>query len=104
MKTLKELYDEVVASEELKKEYIKANRNGNLKEFLASHGCEATEEELIVFLAERQKGELSDDELDNISGGGICLRPVCPYCNCEIYGEDVYGYHPGCRLKWLYGE
>ena len=104
MKTLKELYDEVIKSDELKKAYVEANRSGKLTEFLTSHGCEATEDELTVFLAEKQNSELSDEELDNISGGGICYRPVCPYCNGEIYGEDVYGYHPMCRVKWLYGE
>lgn len=37
--------------------------------FIKAQGCEATAEELTAFLKERQSGEVSDAELDNVAGG-----------------------------------
>ena len=70
MKTLQDLYNEVITNDELKTEFMEAAKDGRTMGFLKAHGCEATEEELAVFLKERTMGELSDDELDNAAGGG----------------------------------
>ena len=73
MKTLQELYNEVIASEELKKEYLEAAKNKNVMEFLKSHSCEATAEDFKTFVIEQTKAnadkELSADELENVAGG-----------------------------------
>ena len=69
MKTVQELYNEVIASEELKKEFL-ALKPEEVQIFAAKHGCDATVDEIRSFLTEnRTSGELSDDELDQVAGG-----------------------------------
>ena len=80
MKTLKELYTEIIGSDELKKAYLEAAKGGKIAEFLKVHGCEATAEEIKAFLKERSNQQLSDDELDSVAGGG---------CNGET-GTDIF--------------
>ena len=67
--TLQELYNKICASDELKAEFTEAAKNGKTEEFLKAHGCEATQEELIVFLKSRSNAEISDEELDSVAGG-----------------------------------
>lgn len=46
--------------------------------------CKNQEE---IFLIAKEEGvELTDEQLETISGGGICA-PVCPHCGTK---EDVY--------------
>ena len=77
MKTLQELYDEVISSDELKKEFISASSDGSgAKAFLEMHGCDSSLEELSAFLKEKfdsENGgmkELEDADLDEVAGGG----------------------------------
>ena len=81
MKTLQELYNEVIKSEELKKEFLEAGKNGKAEEFIKAHGCDATMDEIKVFLEEQAKAdkELSAEELENVAGG----------CNGIISDETV---------------
>jgi hypothetical protein len=123
-KTLQQLYGEVMASEALKKEYLAAANDGKTNEFLSSHDCDATAEQLDEFLknpANLPQGEITDDELDSVAGG-TCYkqgRPVvtilnsCDYWTCDECGgtetEKIYstGYHASasayvcvkCRTK-----
>ena len=71
MKTLQELYNEVIASDELKKEFLEAGKNGKAEEFIKVHGCDATLDEIKAFLENLTKTdkELSADELENVAGG-----------------------------------
>ena len=69
MKTLQELYSEIIASDELKAAFAEAAKSGKALDFLKDHGCEATEEELKAFLSAKNSGEISDEELDNVAGG-----------------------------------
>ena len=71
MKTLQELYNEVIKSEELKKEFLEAGKNGKAEEFIKAHGCDATMDEIKVFLENLTKTdkELSAEELENVAGG-----------------------------------
>ena len=69
MKTLQELYNEIIGSEELKAAFAEAAKGGKVAEFLKAHGCEATPEELTAFLKSQKSGELPDEELDNVAGG-----------------------------------
>ena len=89
---LEELYTKTMSDEALKKAYMDAVREKKIAEFLAANGCEATEEELQAFLdsKENKTGELADDELDSVAGGGKCgtiyhnKRPVVTASNaCE---------------------
>ena len=71
MKTLQELYNEVIASDELKKEFLEAGKNGKAQEFIKAHGCDATLDEIKAFLENLTKEDkaLSADELENVAGG-----------------------------------
>ena len=71
MKTLQELYNEVIQSDELKKEFLEAGKNGKAEEFIKAHGCDATLDEIKAFLENLTKAdkELSADELENVAGG-----------------------------------
>ena len=70
MKTLEELYNEVLASEELKKEFLSL-KPGEVEGFAAKYGCKASLDEIKAFFEAKksQAGALSDDELDQIAGG-----------------------------------
>ena len=77
MKTLQELYDEVISSDELKKEFMAASSDeSDAAAFLKKHGCDSSMEELSTFLKEKFKPEnvamteLEDADLDEVAGGG----------------------------------
>ncbi len=74
MKTLQELYNEIIGSEELKKAYLEATKGDKIAEFLKAQGCEAKVEEIKAFLKERGDQELSDAELDSVAGGGCNMN------------------------------
>ena len=73
MKTLQELYSEIIASDELKNAFVGAMKAGKLEDFLKEHGCEATAEEVKEFIetkaAEDTPIELSEDELKQVAAG-----------------------------------
>ncbi|MEE5993514.1 MAG: hypothetical protein V3G42_09770 [Oscillospiraceae bacterium] len=71
MKTLQELYNEVIKSDELKKEFLEAGKNGKAEEFIKAHGCDVTLDEIKAFLENLTKSdnELSAEELENVAGG-----------------------------------
>ena len=71
MKTMEELFQEILGSDELKGAFAQAVREGRMEEFLKENGCEASPEEVKAFLQEKQakEGELSEAELDAVSGG-----------------------------------
>ena len=70
-KTIAEVYEEVMKSAELQKEFLAAEKNGSIAAFAAAHGCEATAEEVQAFLKTKlnEDKELSLDELDQVAGG-----------------------------------
>ena len=80
MKTLQELYNEIIASEELRTAFAEAAKGGKALDFLKAQDCEVTAEELTAFLKSKT-GELSDEELDNVAGGG---------CNDKTKRETLY--------------
>ncbi len=69
--TVQELYDKVMASEELKKSFLEAAQDREkLEAWLKANGSEATVEQVGEFFKSRQgSGELSDDELESVAGG-----------------------------------
>ena len=91
MKTMQELYGEIIASDELKKAFAKAMKANKLKDFLKAHDCEATREEIQEFIdakaAEDTPIELSDDELKYVAGGSFVDSVECSHkgntCNCS---------------------
>ncbi len=69
--TLQEMYDKVMASEELKSSFAEAAQDKErLAEWLKANGSDATVEQVGEFLKAKQaSGEVSDEELENVAGG-----------------------------------
>ncbi len=110
MKSLENLYKEVIADETEKKEYVDAVVNGKIGEFLTEHGCSATVNEARLFMEGIRHTELTDDELDNVAGGGcsdgentdnrikVCpTGSACIYYVCVSCGKSSDSC--GCRSK-----
>ena len=113
MKTLDELYREVMEDDALKSAYIEAAGSGRAEDFLKAHGCEVTAAELEEFMKNGGKsGELTDDELDNVAAGKKCGtiyhngRPVvtalnscdrwrCYLCECSRREKHKNTHTPG---------
>lgn len=70
--TIEALYSKVIGSEELKAAFVAAVKEKKIAEFLKEQGCEATEAEVAEFLKSKQgaEGEVADEELDAVAGGG----------------------------------
>ena len=88
MKTVQELYREIMTSEELKKQAIEAAKAGRMEAFLKEHGCEATMEEVAAFLKENANEDkpLSLDELENAAGG------ECNHETGKEVGASIIGF------------
>ena len=73
MKTLQDLYKEVMASDELKAAFAQAAKDKKVADFLKAQGCDATEDDLKAFFEEKTKDDqpLSEDELENVAGGRL---------------------------------
>ncbi|MGN1338893.1 MAG: hypothetical protein ACI4WS_01240 [Oscillospiraceae bacterium] len=71
MKTIEEFYSEVMADKALAEAAYKARAEKRLAEFLAEHEVNGTAEGFNDFVDKKKNAsrELSDDELDNVSGG-----------------------------------
>lgn len=118
MKTIRELYAEVMADEALQKEYIQAAENGGVEDFLKAHECAASAQDLAEFInggcgsGDEPRGELSDDELDDVAAGKKCGtiyhngRPVvtalnscdrwrCYLCGCSRREKHKNTHTPG---------
>ena len=89
MKTIQELYSEIMANDELKKAFVEAMKAGKLEDFLKEHGCEATEEEVKEFVEAKAASdapiELSDDELKHVAAGSGIHSETC-YCTGKTCG------------------
>ena len=70
MKSIEELYNEVLANEELKKEFL-ALKPEEVEAFAAKYDCKASLDEIKTFFEAKknQPGALSDEELNQIAGG-----------------------------------
>ena len=70
MKSLETLYEEVMKSEILKKEFLEAAKAKDaVKAFLTEHGCDAGLEELQTFMKEKAVINVSDEDIDSVAGG-----------------------------------
>ena len=89
MKTIEELYGEIISSDEQKKAFVEAMKAGKLGDYLKAHGCEATEEEIQEFIeakaAEDAPIELSEDEVKHVVGGSMIHSETC-YCTGNTCG------------------
>ena len=92
MKSLQELYDEIMASDELKKQFV-ALKPEQVEEFVKSQGCDATMDDIKEFLKVKmhEEKELSLDELENVAGG----------CNDEDVMGSICTVGFGCLKKFI---
>ena len=51
MKSLDELYEQISANEELKKEFMKSFKEGYIGDFLKEHGCDAAPMDVLMYLS-----------------------------------------------------
>ncbi len=96
MKTLEQLYEEIKASEALKKEFAAAiakQDKAAVLAFASENGCEASEEEIRGFLKEKMaegviSSELTDEELEGVAGGSEVLVGIfatVTLTQCVVY-------------------
>lgn len=73
MKTLQELYNEVMNSDVLKTEFLTLTTPEQVVAFAEKNGCPATLEEIKSFFEEQSAaaGELSDEKLAMVAGGAV---------------------------------
>ena len=73
MKTLQELYTEVMDSDALKIEFLALTTPEEIVAFAEKNGCTATPEEIKIFLEEKSAaaGELSDENMAMVAGGAV---------------------------------
>ena len=91
MKTLEDLYKEVMASEELKAAFAQAAKDNKVSDFLKAQGCDATEDEFKAFLVEKAKDDkaLSEEDLENVAGG-LIVTGGGDVCTVVTGGGDAY--------------
>ena len=102
MKTVQELFQEIMSSKELKAQAVEAAKAGKLEAFLKEHGCEATMEEVAAFLKEKADSPLSSKELENAAGGecnsktgmevGMSIVSVGFGCAFVVIDSFINGY------------
>ncbi len=97
--TLQEMYNKVMASEELKRSFAEAAQDkGKLEAWLKANGSDATVEQVTEFLKAKQaSGEVSDDELESVAGGNlsvdVTLISVCTVgIGCPIIAVQSEAY------------
>ena len=83
MKTIQELYNEVMADNELKKAFIASFTDGTAQKLIKEHGCDASVEDVQAFLKEKAGDDkpLSADELQDAAGG--CKKPETWDCSIQ---------------------
>jgi len=71
MKTLNELYTEVISSDALKAEFLTLKTPEEIVAFAKKYGCDVTLEDIKAFFEEKQNtsGELSEEDLEQVAGG-----------------------------------
>jgi len=112
LKTIHELYKEIMASKELKDQFIESAKAGKQEAFLKEHGCEATLDEVKAFLEAKQNADapLSLDEMENAAGSGCdkgagkdvamsvillgvgCVVAVIASASATVAGTGYVGY------------
>lgn len=91
MKSIQEFYEEVLASDELKKAFVEAVKNQRMMDFLKENGCDASQEEVQEFLEEKttkdEPLELSKEQLKEVAGGTFWSSSYCctkhDTCECS---------------------
>ena len=93
MKTLQELYTEVMNSESLKTEFLTLTVPEEIVAFAEKKGCSATLDEIKAFFEEKAAatGELTDAELAQVAGGKSD--------SIEEEEVSIYSLGVGCAIR-----
>lgn len=94
MKTLKELFDEIIASEELQKEFCSLKLE-EVEGFCEKHGCKTTIEDIKVFLAEQAEQMEETDILNQVKGGKSAHKVT------EIL-TSIFGFGAACAIVTIF--
>lgn len=90
---------ELMELEELMEKARQTNSPEELLALAKENNFPMNEENAKVYFEKLHKtGELSDDELDNVAGGGCGYH--CPYCGSSLpdYRETMFYFCPGCGM------
>ena len=93
MKTLQELYTEVMNSESMKTEFLTLTVPEEIVAFAEKKGCSATLDEIKAFFEEKAAatGELTDAELAQVAGGKSD--------SIEEEEVSIYSLGVGCAIR-----
>ena len=93
MKTLQELYTEVMDSDALKIEFLALTTPEEIVAFAEKKGCSATLDEIKAFFEEKAAatGELTDAELAQVAGGKSD--------SIEEEEVSIYSLGVGCAIR-----
>lgn len=106
MKTFKELFEEIVKSDEMKDAYTKAVKAGDeaVEAFLKANGCEAKVEDIQNFFKEQTGTELTEEEMQAVAGGCIDLTPhessILPW-QCNPHYSSIFDENGNIQTAWI---
>ena len=102
MKTLQELYTEVMASDEMKKEFIEAFKQKEATEAaLKKYSCDASFEEFQAFMKEKQEDDeiVNEEDVKAIAGGtskyealvnvGVSVASLLFGCGGKVLASEI---------------
>ena len=88
---IKEAYEKLIKSNDLKKQAIEAVKNGKGDEFLKEQGCDFTLDQIKEYIKKKNTGELSREQLDLAAGG------CSAQCNNVVMSVVLIGI--GCAIS-----
>ena len=96
MKTLQELYQELLTDEKLKEDFLEAVQQGEMEtlEFVNSNGCNVTLEEMKAFangFESSSDEELSEDDLQNVAGGASKVLKTVGMVALSVFTPGALG-------------
>ena len=102
MKTLQELYTEVMNSDALKNEFLALTTPEEIVAFAKKNGCTATMEEIKAFFEEKAAaaGELSDAELAQVAGGKSATKQEAILSACTLGAYCLFR----AQYSWDHGK
>ena len=83
MKTLEKFWSELIANKELAEKLIKTTNEQELEAFLKENEVSGTTEDFkaLVVAKAKESGELSDEQLEAVSGGDECIGIPIDYAD-----------------------
>ena len=93
MITVEELYNKVTSDKDMMQEFVNASGKDSLSAFAKAHDCDATDKEIREYFMskseKRYEGPISDDDLENVSGGVFDFFSFISNFFTSIFGGKV---------------